>query len=64
MYAPSPVYAFGRPQADVPPELEQFAFMVGEFDCVDEISQRDGSRLRFRAIRSALEGALEAIYGS
>ncbi len=52
-YAPSPAHPFGRPHPDAPPELAQFAFMIGEFDCVDEIRQGDGSRLRFRAIWNA-----------
>jgi hypothetical protein len=52
-YAPGPAYPFGRPHPDAPAELEQFAFMVGEFDCVDEMRQKDGSFLRFRAIWNA-----------
>lgn len=52
-YAPSPAHPFGRPHPDAPKELEQFAFMVGEFDCIDEIRQPDGSMLRFRAIWNA-----------
>lgn len=52
-YAPSPAHPFGRPNPAAPPELEQFAFMIGEFDCVDEVRQRDGSRLRFDAIWNA-----------
>jgi hypothetical protein len=51
--APSPAHPFGRPHPDAPPELQQFAFMIGEFDCVDEMRQADGSRLRFRAIWNA-----------
>lgn len=52
-YAPSPAHPFGRPHPEAPPELAQFAFMVGEFDCVDELRRRDGTRLRFRAIWNA-----------
>ena len=52
-YAPSPAHPFGRPHPDAPAELSQFAFMIGDFDCVDEIRQADGSRLRFRAIWNA-----------
>lgn len=52
-YAPSPAHPFGRPHPNAPPELAQFAFMIGEFDCIDEIRQADGSRLRFRAIWNA-----------
>lgn len=52
-FAPSPAHPFGRPNPAAPPQLAQMAFMVGEFDCVDEIRQRDGSRLRFKAIWNA-----------
>lgn len=52
-YAPSPAYPFGRANPEAPPELAQMAFMVGEFDCVDEVRQGDGSRLRFKAIWNA-----------
>lgn len=52
-YVPSPAYPFGRRHPDAPPELAQFDFMIGEFDCIDEIRQRDGSKIRFRAIWNA-----------
>ncbi len=52
-YAPSPAYPFGRRNPQAPPELEQFSFLIGEFDCVDDIRQRDGSAMRFRAIWNA-----------
>ena len=52
-YAPSPAFPFGRMHPDAPSELAQFAFMVGEFDCIDEIRQQDGSWIRFRAIWNA-----------
>ena len=52
-YAPNPAFPFGRMHPDAPPELEQFAFMVGEFDCIDEIRQQDGSWIKFRAIWNA-----------
>jgi hypothetical protein len=52
-HAPSPAFPFGRPHPEAPAELQQFAFMIGEFDCVDELRQRDGSRVRFRAIWNA-----------
>ncbi len=52
-YNPGPAYPFGRPHPEAPSELAQFAFMIGEFDCVDEIRQQDGSKLRFRAIWNA-----------
>ena len=52
-FAPSPAYPNGRMNPDAPPEVAQFAFMVGEFDCVDEIRQGDGSWIRLRAIWNA-----------
>ena len=52
-YAASPAYPYGRPHPEAPAELEQFAFMIGEFDCVDQIRQQDGSVIRFRAIWNA-----------
>lgn len=52
-YAPSPAYPFGRLNPAAPPETEQFAFMVGAFDCIDEVRQQDGSKRRFRAIWNA-----------
>jgi hypothetical protein len=52
-YDPSPAWPHGRLHPDAPPETEQFAFMVGEFDCIDEMRQGDGSWLRFRAIWNA-----------
>lgn len=52
-YSPTPAHPFGRPHPDAPPELAQFAFMIGEFDCVDEIRQADGSWVRTDAIWNA-----------
>lgn len=52
-YAPTPAYPFGRPNPEAPPELAQFAFMIGAFDCVDEVRQADGTMLRFDAIWNA-----------
>ena len=43
-YEPSPAYPFGRLNPNAPPETEQFAFMLGAFDCTDRIfNQQDGS---------------------
>ena len=43
-YEPGPAYPFGRLNPDAPPETAQFAFMLGEHDCVDRIfNQNDGS---------------------
>lgn len=35
-YEPSAAYPFGRANPDAPPELAQFAFMVGRNDCVEQ----------------------------
>lgn len=42
-YDPNPEYPFGRPNPKAPPELQQFAFMIGEFNTVEEIRQPDGT---------------------
>ena len=52
-YEPNPAYPFGRRHPDAPPELEQFAFMIGECDCVDEIRGPDGSWRTTEAIWNA-----------
>ena len=52
-YAPSLAYPFGRANPGAPPELAQMAFMVGEFDCVDEV--RRGFRLEFRGCRPRMD---------
>ena len=52
-YGPSPAYPFGRPNPDAPPELQQFDFMVGEFDCEEATRSRDGSWNEFKAIWNA-----------
>ncbi len=52
-YEPNPAYPYGRPNPAAPAELTQFAFMIGEFDCIDEIRQRDGTHKSFRAIWNA-----------
>ncbi|OJJ22196.1 hypothetical protein BKI52_09155 [marine bacterium AO1-C] len=36
-YEPSKKYPFGRPNPTAPKEITQFAFMVGQCDCVDSI---------------------------
>lgn len=36
-YEPSKQFPFGRPNPKAPAELRQFAFMVGQCDCVDSI---------------------------
>ena len=52
-YEWSPAYPYGRPNPTAPPELAQFAFIIGEFDCIDEMRRRDGTWVRFRAIWNA-----------
>ncbi len=52
-YEPNPAYPFGRPNPDAPPELAQFDFMIGEFDCIDEIRSPDGKWNRTVAIWNA-----------
>ncbi|MEZ5429079.1 MAG: hypothetical protein R2747_22725 [Pyrinomonadaceae bacterium] len=53
-YEPNPAFPFGRLNPDAPPETAQFAFMIGEFDCVDEIvNPQDGKWAKFPAIWNA-----------
>lgn len=53
LYEPSPSYPYGRPNPVAPPELQQMAFMVGEFDCSDRSLQRDGSWKEMKTIWNA-----------
>lgn len=53
IYDPSPAHPFGRPHPNAPPELQQFAFMLGEFDCVDSLRRPDGSWHQTAAIWNA-----------
>ncbi|NNE67561.1 MAG: hypothetical protein HKN33_13435 [Pyrinomonadaceae bacterium] len=39
-YEPNASYPFGRMNPSAPPETKQFAFMIGAFDCTDEILNR------------------------
>lgn len=52
-YEPSPAYPFGRANPEAPPEIEQFAFLIGAFDCTDQIRQQDGSWISFPAVWNA-----------
>lgn len=52
-YEPNPAYPFGRPNPAAPPELRQFDFMVGEFDCKEATRNADGSWNEFWAIWNA-----------
>jgi hypothetical protein len=42
-HEPSAAYPFGRAHPDAPPELVQFAFLIGEFDAVDRLLGADGT---------------------
>jgi hypothetical protein len=53
-YEPTPAFPFGRLNPKAPPETTQFAFMIGEFDCVDEIiNPQTGKWVEFSAIWNA-----------
>lgn len=53
-FEPSPAFPYGRFNPEVPSETAQFAFMIGEFDCVDEIiNPQDGKWVKFPAIWNA-----------
>lgn len=42
-YEPSAEYPWGRPNPEAPSELQQMAFMIGDFHCSERSRQRDGS---------------------
>jgi hypothetical protein len=52
-YEPNAAYPYGRPNPKAPPELTQFDFMVGEFDCEDRSLQPDGSWKEMKTIWNA-----------
>ena len=53
-FEPSPAHPFGRLNPKAPVETAQFAFTIGEFDCVDEaINPQDGKWVKFPAIWNA-----------
>jgi len=52
-YAADAEYPFGRPNPEAPPEITQFDFMIGTFDCIDTVLRPAGTRVRFRAIWEA-----------
>ncbi len=52
-YDPSPAYPHGRLHPGAPPETAQFAFMIGEFDCIDSLRNQDGTWRTFPAIWNA-----------
>ncbi len=50
----SPAFPFGRLNPDAPPETAQFAFMIGEFECMDEIfNPQTGKWAKFPAVWNA-----------
>lgn len=52
-YEPSAEHPFGRLNPEAPSETAQFAFMVGEFACDDEVLQMDGSWKKTKAFWTA-----------
>lgn len=42
-YEPNQVHSHGAPNPEAPDELAQFDFLVGNFKCVDEISNLEGN---------------------
>ncbi|MEZ5347098.1 MAG: hypothetical protein R2681_16240 [Pyrinomonadaceae bacterium] len=53
-HEPNPAFPFGRLNPAAPQETAQFSFMIGEFDCVDEIiNPQDGKWVKFPAIWNA-----------
>lgn len=47
---PSPSYPYGRLNREAPPETKQFAFMIGEFDCVDKRPGKDGKWVESKVV--------------
>ncbi len=53
-HEPSPAFPYGRLNPKAPPETKQFSFMIGEFDCVDQIiNPQTGKWVKFPAIWNA-----------
>ena len=52
-YDPSPENPFGLPNPEAPPEIAQFAFMIGEFATEEHIRNSDGSWRRSQATWNA-----------
>ncbi len=48
-FDPNDERPFGRPNPSAPSELALFAFMIGEFDCVDHLLTADGSWREMKA---------------
>ena len=53
-YEPNAAHPYGRLNPKAPPETKQFSFMIGEFDCVDEIvNPQTGKWFKMKAIWNA-----------
>ncbi len=52
-YDPSEKNPFGLPNPEAPPELQQFAFMIGEFDTEEHIRNQDGTWRKSKATWNA-----------
>lgn len=54
VYEPTPAYPYGRLNPAAPPETAEFSFMIGEFDCRDEIlNPQTGKWAAFPAVWNA-----------
>lgn len=49
VHEPNPSRTFGQPNPNAPKELTQFAFLIGEYTCVDELTDTDGNTTRLDA---------------
>lgn len=54
-YEPSEQYPFGRPNPKAPKELAQFAFMIGQCDCIDSIRLVPGNP-KWTVMKSTWDG--------
>lgn len=52
-YEASAAYPYGRPNPDAPTELAQFAFFIGEYECVDRQKNAEGEWREFPAFWNA-----------
>ena len=49
-YAASQAHPFGRVHPGAPPEVQEFAFLIGEHECRERLRLESGSWLEFRAL--------------
>lgn len=49
LYESSPTHPFGEPNPDAPQELAQFNFLIGTYECVDQITDLDGKTTQLDA---------------